>query len=130
MNLCIDVGNTTIGIGFFKEEKLFKRLIITVDIKKTKDEYVSFLKQAIKENEIDVNEIDNIIFSSVVPSINGPFVGALNDIFDKEVMLIAPGIKTGLMLRVDNPNEVGNDLIAVMVGAKEKYGYPDRKSVV
>lgn len=124
MNLCIDVGNTTIGIGFFREEKLFKRLIITVDIKKTKDEYVSFLKQAIKENEIDVNEIDNIIFSSVVPSINGPFIGALNDIIDKEVMLIAPGIKTGLMLRVDNPNEVGNDLIAVMVGAKEKYGYP------
>ena len=124
MNLCIDVGNTTIGIGFFKEEKLFKRLILTLDIKKTKDEYVSLLKQSIKDSEIDVNEINNIIFSSVVPSVNGPFIAALNEIINKEVMLIAPGIKTGLMLRVDNPNEVGNDLVAVMVGAKERYGYP------
>ena len=124
MNLCIDVGNTTIGIGFFKEEKLFKRLILTLDIKKTKDEYISLLKQSIKDSEIDVNEINNIIFSSVVPSVNGPFIIALNEIINKEVMLIAPGIKTGLMLRVDNPNEVGNDLVAVMVGAKERYGYP------
>ena len=124
MNLCIDVGNTTIGIGFFKEEKLFKRLILTVDIKKTKDEYVSLIKQAINENEIDVNEINNIIFSSVVPSINGPFISALKEVINQEVILIAPGIKTGLMIRVDNPNEVGNDLIAVMVGAKERHSYP------
>ena len=124
MNLCIDVGNTTIGIGFFKEEKLFRRLILTVDLKKTKDEYVSLLKRSFKENEVDVNQIDNIIFSSVVPSVNEPFIGALNELIDKDVLLIAPGIKTGLMLRVDNPNEVGNDLIAVMVGAKERHGYP------
>ena len=124
MNLCIDVGNTTIGIGFFKEEKLFKRVIITLDIKKTKDEYVSLLNQIVKENNIDVNEIYNIIFSSVVPSINTSFVTALKEVINQEVMFISPGIKTGLMLRVDNPNEVGNDLIAVMVGAKEKYFYP------
>ena len=124
MNLCIDVGNTTIGIGFFEEEKLFKRVIVTLDIKKTKDEYVSLLNQILKEGNIDVNEISNIIFSSVVPSINTPFVSALKETIKQEVMLISPGIKTGLMLRVDNPNEVGNDLIAVMVGAKERYSYP------
>lgn len=124
MNLCIDVGNTTIGIGFFNEEELSKRLIFTVDTKKTKDEYLSVLKQTFKENDIDVNQIDSIIFSSVVPSINEPLTGAIKEITKKDIMTIAPGIKTGLMLRVDNPNEVGNDLIAVMVGAKEKYSYP------
>ena len=124
MNLCIDVGNTTIGMGFFKEEKLFKTLTYTVDEKKTKDEYISLLKQSLKENNLADNEISNIIFSSVVPSINESLIEALRELFHVEPLLIAPGIKTGLMLRVDNPNEVGNDLIAVMVGAKEKYGYP------
>ena len=124
MNLCIDVGNTTIGMGFFKEEKLFKALTYTVDEKKTKDEYISLLKQSLKDNNLLDYHFENIIFSSVVPGINESLIGALKDIFEIEPLLIAPGIKTGLMLRVDNPNEVGNDLVAVMVGAKEKYGYP------
>ena len=92
--------------------------------RKTKDEYLSVLKLAFKENDIDVNKVDNIIFSSVVPSINEPLSLALKEITGREIMYVAPGIKTGLMLRVDNPNEVGSDLIAVLVGAKEKYSYP------
>ena len=124
MNLCIDVGNTTIGLGFFKEEKLIKRLIYTVDIKKTKDEYVSLLKISLLESNLKNADVKGVIFSSVVPSVNGHFINAIKEVFELEPMLIAPGIKTGLMLKVDHPNEVGNDLIAVMVGAKELYGYP------
>ena len=52
MNLCIDVGNTTIGLGVFQEETLRKKLTITVDIKKTSDEYVSVINRMLKENEI------------------------------------------------------------------------------
>ncbi len=124
MNLCIDVGNTTIGIGFFKEETLIKRLIYTVDIKKTKDEYVSLIRNALLESSIKENDIKHIIFSSVVPSVNTHFINALKEVLEIDPLLIAPGIKTGLMLKVDHPNEVGNDLVAVMVGTKEKYGYP------
>ena len=124
MNLCIDVGNTTIGLGFFKEEKLIKKLVYTVDLKKTKDEYLSVLNRTLLENKYDVADFQHIIFSSVVPSINEPLIEALEELFHLEVMLIAPGIKTGLIVHVDNPSEIGNDLIAVMVGAKEKYGYP------
>ena len=124
MNLCIDVGNTTIGMGFFKEEKLIKKIVLTIDLKKTKDEYISVLKRTLDENSFDVKEIKNIILSSVVPSINGQLKMALVDLFDIEPMLIAPGIKTGLIIHVDNPSEIGNDLIAVMVGVKDKYSYP------
>ena len=124
MNLCIDVGNTTIGVGFFKEEKLFKRLTFTVDTKKTKDEYISVIKRTLEDSDIASNEVTNIIFSSVVPSINEPLTNAVKEVFSVEPMLIAPGLKTGLPIRVDNPNEVGNDLVAVLVGAKEKYSYP------
>ena len=124
MNLCIDVGNTTIGVGFFKEEKLLKRLIFTVDEKKTKDEYLSILYRTLKENNFATDDVKQIIFSSVVPSVNIHLLGALRECFHIEPMRIAPGIKTGLTVHVDNPNEIGNDLIAVMVGAKEKYHYP------
>ena len=124
MNLCIDVGNTTIGVGFFKEEQLFKRLSFTVDTKKTSDEYISVIERTLKDLSLDAKQIDRIIFSSVVPSVNDELISAVKAIFNKDPLLIAPGVKTGLPVHVDNPSEVGNDLIAVMVGAKEKYGYP------
>ena len=124
MNLCIDVGNTTIGMGFFKEETLIKKIVLTIDLKKTKDEYISVIKRTFDENHFDVKEVNNIILSSVVPSINGALKNALKDLFDIEPMTIAPGIKTGLIIHVDNPSEIGNDLIAVLVGAKDKYSYP------
>lgn len=124
MNLCIDVGNTTVGVGFFKEEQLHKRLSFTVDTKKTSDEYISVIERTLKDLSLDAKQIDRIIFSSVVPSVNDELISAVKTIFSKEPLLIAPGVKTGLPVHVDNPSEVGNDLIAVMVGAKEKYGYP------
>ena len=124
MNLCIDVGNTTIGMGFFKKGKLIKRVTYTLDIKKTCDEYISVIKSIFKENDFAYSDLKKIILSSVVPSANDPLVSALKELFSIEPMRIAPGIKTGLTIHVDNPNEIGNDLIAVMVGAKEKYGYP------
>ena len=124
MNLCIDVGNTTIGVGFFKEEKLLKKIVYTIDLKRTKDEYISVIKRTLKENDFDVKDFKHIILSSVVPSINTSLRLALKEIFDIEPMSIAPGIKTGLIIHVDNPSEIGNDLIAVLVGVKDKYSYP------
>ena len=124
MNLCIDVGNTTVGVGFFKEDQLHKRLSFTVDTKKTSDEYISVIERTLKDLSLDAKQIDRIIFSSVVPSVNDELISAIKAVFNKEPLLIAPGVKTGLPVHVDNPSEVGNDLIAVMVGAKEKYGYP------
>ena len=124
MNLCIDVGNTTIGVGFFKEKELFLRLTFTVNQKQTKDEFKSVIKRTLEENKLSNSDVSKIIFSSVVPSLNSPFIGALEEVFHIKPLLIAPGIKTGLSVHVDNPSEIGNDLIGVMVGAKEKYGYP------
>ena len=84
----------------------------------------SSFKRTFKENDFDVKEVSHIIISSVVPSINGPLSNALKEVFGIEPMTIAPGTKTGLIIHVDNPSEIGNDLIAVMVGVKDKYGYP------
>ena len=124
MNICIDVGNSTIGIGFYKDSSLFERMSFNTDPKLTEDEFYHSLKSLLSNLNIDKKEIETIIFSSVVPQINVALINALKQLFNKEPMLIGPGTKTGLAIKVDNPLEIGNDLIADLVGAKEKYGAP------
>ena len=124
MNVCIDVGNTTISMGFYQNGKLLNRLTVYTDVSRTEDEYLVLLKNTFSSLTIRFEEIERIIYSSVVPSINKPFKDALTKLIGVEILSIGPGIKTGLHLKVDNPNEIGNDLIADLVGAKEKYGYP------
>ncbi|HNX15892.1 MAG TPA: type III pantothenate kinase [Bacilli bacterium] len=124
MNLCIDVGNTTINIGLFVDNRLIDQFSLTVDMVKTQDEYAALIKQQVETKRIDIKLINNIIFSSVVPLLNVPLKGALKSVFHHELMVIEPGVKTGLTFKVDNPLEIGNDLIADLVGVKEIYGYP------
>lgn len=124
MNLCIDVGNTSIGVGVFYNDKLIKKIRLTTGLEHTEDEYFTVIKRRLEDNDIKINKIQHIILSSVVPSVNVPLKNALKRIFNLDVISIQPGVKTGLMLKTDNPSEIGNDLIADLVGAKEEYGYP------
>ena len=124
MNVCIDVGNTTIAMGFYQNDKFHSKMVHNTIVNRTEDEYVVLLEETLSSLKIKKDVIEIIIYSSVVPSINQPFKAALKRVLNKEVFSVGPGIKTGLSLRVDNPNEIGSDLIADLVGAKEKYGYP------
>ena len=124
MNICIDVGNSTIGIGAFEDNKLVERMVVNTDPRFTEDEFYQLFKKPFAFIGGGKGKIDHIIFSSVVPQVNLPLLGALKKLTDVEPLLIGPGTKTGLAIKVDNPLEIGNDLIADLVGAKEKYGYP------
>ena len=124
MNICIDVGNSTIGIGAFKENKLVERMVINTDPRFTDDEFYQLFKKPFTIVSGGLEKIDNIIFSSVVPQVNVSLLSAIKKLTNIEPILIGPGTRTGLSIKVDNPLEIGNDLIADLVGAKEKYGYP------
>lgn len=125
MNICVDVGNTTIVVGVYENDSIVERLSFTTDIIKTDDEYLAVINSQIKDKNIDVSKIETLIYSSVVPSLNRPLKSAFKRAFKVDkIMVIEPGIKTGLSIKVDNPNEIGNDLIADLVAAKEKFGYP------
>ena len=124
MNICIDVGNSTIGIGAFKNNILVERMIVNTDPHFTEDEFYQLFKKPFEVINRGQEKLDNIIFSSVVPQINVPLLNALKKLTSMEPILIGPGTKTGLSIKVDNPLEIGNDLIADLVAAKEKYGYP------
>ena len=123
MNICIDVGNSTIGIGVFENNILAERMIVNTDPKSTEDEFYQLLKKPFTFIK-DGKKIDAIIYSSVVPQINIALLGALKKLTNVKPLLINQNTKTDLDIKVDNPLEIGNDLIADLVGAKEKYGYP------
>ena len=123
MNICIDVGNSTIGIGVFENNILAERMIVKTNPKPTEDEFYQLLKKPFAFIK-DGKKIDAIIYSSVVPQINVALLGALKKLTSVKPLLINQNTKTDLDIKVDNPLEIGNDLIADLVGAKEKYGYP------
>ena len=124
MNICVDVGNSTIGIGIYQNNVLVERLIFNTDIRLTEDEFYHLFKKQFNELNLPNETVDNIIFSSVVPPINLSIRNVLKNIFNVEPILINKDTNISLSLNVDNPLEIGNDLIADLVGAKDKYGYP------
>ena len=124
MNICVDVGNSTIGIGIYQNNALIERMIFNTDIRLTEDEFFHLFKKQFNELNLPNEKVEHIIYSSVVPPINLSIINVLKNIFNVEPMLITNNTKIDLPLKVDNPLEVGNDLVADLVGAKDKYGYP------
>ncbi len=120
MNIVLDVGNTAIKVGIYENNKLLKKFSFVTNIHKSSDELVSMLSSEFKDY---LTHPCNIIFSSVVPSINVSLKTAINEVFKPDNFIsMSNKLKTGLPIKADNPSEIGNDLIADMVAAKEKYG--------
>ena len=124
MNVCIDVGNSTIGIGIFKENKLIERKIVDTNLNFTEEDFYQLLAKPFSVVKDGKEEVENIIFSSVVPHINETLLPALAKLTEVKPLLIGPKTVTDLPVNVDNPSEIGNDLIADLVAAKEKYRFP------
>ena len=124
MNICVDVGNTLIKIGVFENNVLLKTMSFKTCVNKSEDELDLIITSLFEKNNIIINDDTSIIFSSVVPSLNVPLKNVLINIFGENFYHLGPGIKTGVPMKVDNPSEVGSDLIADMVGAKNRYGNP------
>lgn len=124
MLLVIDVGNTNIVLGIFKDEELIFDWRISTDKNKTVDEYGLMLRQMLGSENIDPRDIKDIIISSVVPNINDIFPEIASKYFGLEPIIIGPGVKTGMNILYDNPKEVGADRIVNSVAAFEKYGGP------
>lgn len=124
MKICVDVGNTQVKIGLFKNDELLFSLSFNTDPKLSSDEIYMTIKSLIDSKNIDIKEENIIVYSSVVPLIDVNLKEALIGLFKGEILVVEQGIKTGLMMKVDNPSEVGSDLITDLVAAKEKYSYP------
>lgn len=124
MLLLIDVGNTNIVFGVYKEDKLIYDWRIATDKNKTSDEYGLLFEQIFKYHGICPKDVEDIIISSVVPTLMYTLSAMSIKYFNKEPLVVGPGIKTGMNIKYDNPKEVGADRIVNAVAAYEKYGGP------
>ena len=122
MILCIDVGNTNIKYAVFDRSELKVSFRVSTDLKRTSDEYGAQIVDMLSVNRISPAEIKGGIFSSVVPSLDYTIEHMLRVYFDIVPKQIAPVMKTGLKMRVDNAHEVGADRIVNNVSALKKYG--------
>ena len=124
MILAIDVGNTNIVIGCIDKEKChFIERLSTVRIK-TELEYAIDIKSVLDIYHVCPEEIEGGIISSVVPQITTNIKLAAEKILKKEILVIGSGIKTGLDIRIDDPGQLGADLVAASVAGIAEYPIP------
>ena len=124
MLLTIDVGNTNITLGLFKDTKLFATFRITTQMARTSDEYGSMIAQIIAAKGIDISKIKDIIVSSVVPNVMYSLTNGIVKYLGIRPMVVGIGTKTGIKINRTDPREVGSDRIVDAVGAYELYGGP------
>ncbi|MBQ6727969.1 MAG: type III pantothenate kinase [Clostridia bacterium] len=124
MLLVIDVGNTNIKYGVWKDDNMLASFRVSSRISRTADEYGSVLVNLIANSGINKTDIDGIIVSSVIPTLNYTICHMCEYFFGISPLMVGPGIKTGLNVKVENPKEVGADRIVNSVAAYKKYGGP------
>jgi type III pantothenate kinase len=124
MLLTLDVGNTNTVLGVFRDRELVANWRLTTARDQTVDEYGILTRNLFTLAAIEPSEIKGVIISSVVPQLNGTLAGMAARYFSQEAVFVEPGIKTGMPVHYDNPQEVGADRIVNSVAAFDKYGGP------
>ena len=124
MILALDIGNTNIVIGCIDRERTYFIERLSTVRTKTELEYAIDIKTVLDIYHIKRADIEGCIISSVVPQITNVAKLAAEKILKKEVMVLGPGIKTGLNIMMDNPGQLGADLVADAVAGITEYPVP------
>src|SRR2546430_16022962 len=116
--LAIDVGNTQTVLGLYEETELARHWRLATEAQRTGDELGILLAGL-----VEVGSLDGIVLSSTVPAL----VRSYEEVADGagiQLLVLGPGVRTGIPVAYDNPHEVGPDRIANAVAARERYGAP------
>ncbi len=124
MILCFDIGNTNIKYAVYDGEELKLSCRIATDINKTSDEYGEQLATILYMGGVQPKQISGGIFSSVVPQLDYTMERMCRNYLKIKPLEVAPGLKTGINLRVEDAKEVGADRVVNNVSAVKKYGTP------
>ena len=124
MILAIDIGNTNIVVGCIDDEKTYFIERLSTVRTKTELEYAVDLKTVLDIYHIKKTDIEGCIISSVVPQITDIARLAAEKILKKEVMVLGPGVKTVLNIMMDNPGQLGADMVADAVAGLASYPVP------
>lgn len=124
MLLAIDIGNTNVVLGCIEDKEILFRERISTDQTSTDLEQAVNMKMAMDMHSVAPEKIDGVIISSVVPSLTNTFKAAVEKLFGLTPMVVGPGIKTGLSIVIDNPAQLGSDLVVDAVAGINEYPAP------
>ena len=124
MILAVDVGNTNIVLGFLDGERLAHECRLSTSADDSADEYAIKLKSIFEIFKIDIDDIEGSVLSSVVPPLNRTVSKAIMLITGKMPIVVGPGVKTGLNIKINNPAELGADMVVGAVASIAKYPCP------
>lgn len=124
MLLAINVGNTNIRFGVYNERKLVAHWKLATNRGWTADEFGMYFVNFFNYEKLNIEDVEAVIISSVVPPIMFSFEHAIQRYIKKDPIIIGPGIRTGINIKYENPRELGADRIVNAVAAYEIYGGP------
>ena len=124
MILALDIGNTNIVIGCMEKDRAYFVERVSTNSSKTELEYVVDFKTLLDLYQIKMENITGCIVASVVPPLNNIVTAALKKLLHVSPLLVGPGIKTGLNILMDNPGQLGSDLVVNAVAGLHYYGAP------
>ncbi len=124
MLLTIDIGNTQTALGLLDGEEVVAHWRLTTIADQTEDELRISLRGLFELEHYALADISGVAVSSVVPALTAAFRTVGHSITDGPVVVVGPGVKTGMPILIDNPREVGADRIANAVAARDRYKTP------
>ena len=124
MILTIDIGNSNIVLGGVREDTIVFEARLRTEATKTSDQYCVDLKILLDMYGVRPEDIEGCIISSVVPQVLNSFQTAIKKLTGKTSLVVGPGIKTGLDIRLENPGQTGADLVVADVAALREHKPP------
>jgi type III pantothenate kinase len=124
MLVAVDIGNTNIVIGFLDGDDITGTFRITTSGRHTSDEYGLMLMQFLTIKGLKPQDVDDVIIASVVPQVMHSFRASIVKFLGLDPMVVGPGVRSGLSIRLDDAKSLGADCLADCVGAYGVYGGP------
>lgn len=124
MILAIDAGNTNIVLGCMGDDTIRFTARVSTDRAKTEDEYALIFRNLFDLHQVDRHTIDGAILSCVVSELTDVLCAAIETVIKKRPLVVGAGLKTGLNIKIDNPVQLGADLVVDAVAALAKYPKP------
>ncbi|HKZ50294.1 MAG TPA: type III pantothenate kinase [Dehalococcoidia bacterium] len=124
MLLAVDIGNTTIALGLFEDDRLRCNWRFKTDVERTADEYAVLLLSLLREERLSLDAVTDAVVASVVPSLIATFQEICRRYFGLRPLVVDIGTRTGLRIIYDNPRDVGADRVVDAVAAIKLYGPP------
>lgn len=124
MILTVDIGNSNIVLGGVQEDTIVFEARLRTEATKTSDQYCVDLKILLDVYKVNPEDIEGCIISSVVPQVLNSFQTAIKKLIGKTPLVVGPGIKTGLDIRLENPGQTGADLVVADVAALREHKPP------